>query len=425
MSINTAIAAQVDHIQKCLKECKEPANQPGQIFSQLMDAYKALNQIELRSLSFKHEIAPYEKGIQDVDCKVRQLCKKHFFGNTEKEARLQAEITEFEAKVNELKSNVVVKNILDEKFERNCESFRKEDYKKDFKDYYGTMLDNVQLLDLEYRINPELMQFIRDNCPNIQGLNLSWIDDRILSSLPKSLHYLSVKHCTGVTKEGWKSLGELSDLRSLYLYNFSREGLPQMDAESKPFVQALKRLTHLKTLYMRHLDFNRGRLHIDDSVFLSLPKELKSLEIIAHGTIQLGKNWAGGLKNLPHLETLELSFMELAGLESGLKAFLSENSPIRKLTLDKTCLRDKAAEIIAEALKVNRSLLKLELSESEIGDRGAAALAEALKVNRSLVELNLDWNKISVEGVESIKEAGKSNDTLKISAVRGSVYDLS
>ncbi len=412
MCVSTAIEAQVEQIQKCLKERKEPTNQPSQIFNRLMDAYKALNEIELRSLSFTYDIAPFEEGIQNVGCKVRKLCEEHFFGKTEKEAGLQAEITEFEAKVNELKSNVVVKNILEKEFKKHSKFFRNEGYKKDFKDYYEKMLQNVQLLDLEYRINPELMQFIRDNCPNIQGLNLSRIDDQILSSLPKNLHYLSVKHCTGMTKEGWKSLGELSDLRNLYLYNFSKEGLPQMDDESKLFVQALKRLTHLKTLYMRHLDVGRGNLHIDDSVFASLPKGLKSLEILANGVVQLGENWAGGLKNLPHLETLDFSFLNLSDLKKGLKANLRENSPIQTLTLSKVALDDEEVEIIAEALKTNRSLRKLDLSSNDISDNGAAALAKALKVNRTLIELTLDYNKIGFKGIVSIIEAVKDNNTL-------------
>ncbi|TPX57589.1 hypothetical protein PhCBS80983_g03715 [Powellomyces hirtus] len=81
---------------------------------------------------------------------------------------------------------------------------------------------------------------------------------------------------------------------------------------------------------------------------------------------------------------------------------ITEDSPVRHLSLRSTQLGDTGAKAIAEQLKVNKTLVNLNLWDNQIGKDGAEALADALRINQTLLSLSLGLNNIGDEGVSAM-----------------------
>ena len=117
------------------------------------------------------------------------------------------------------------------------------------------------------------------------------------------------------------------------------------------------------------------------------------------------------------------------------------NIILNKLNLSNIGIKDKGAEMLAEAIKVNitlqdlniscnevnsngvmaistclknnKTLCKLNISENNMGDQGAEYLAEAIQVNMKLIELDISKNCISKEGIMRIVKTCTNKRTLK------------
>ncbi|CAF1338566.1 unnamed protein product [Didymodactylos carnosus] len=85
---------------------------------------------------------------------------------------------------------------------------------------------------------------------------------------------------------------------------------------------------------------------------------------------------------------------------------------LRGQKISRSELSDGGGEALAEALKVNKTLITLHLRSNQISARAGEALAEALKVNKTLITLNLESNPIFVRGGQALAEALKVNKTL-------------
>ncbi|KAI8921122.1 hypothetical protein DFJ77DRAFT_448680 [Powellomyces hirtus] len=81
---------------------------------------------------------------------------------------------------------------------------------------------------------------------------------------------------------------------------------------------------------------------------------------------------------------------------------ITEDTPLRHLSLRSTQLGDTGAKAIAEQLKVNKTLVNLNLWDNQIGKDGAEALADALRINQTLLSLSLGLNNIGDEGVSAM-----------------------
>jgi len=92
--------------------------------------------------------------------------------------------------------------------------------------------------------------------------------------------------------------------------------------------------------------------------------------------------------SLNHLK-LTNNVVGLIGAQALALALKSENTKLKILELDNADIRNKATELLADALKSNKILEKLVLSYNKIDDVGAKALADALELNTTLKTLEL------------------------------------
>lgn len=81
---------------------------------------------------------------------------------------------------------------------------------------------------------------------------------------------------------------------------------------------------------------------------------------------------------------------------------ISNNSPIKFLSLRSNNITNKGAIALGESLKSNKNLSLLNLWNNKIGKEGAEAIADALKINQTLVGLSLSRNIIKDDGAIAI-----------------------
>jgi len=91
---------------------------------------------------------------------------------------------------------------------------------------------------------------------------------------------------------------------------------------------------------------------------------------------------------------------------------LRRNKSLQQLSLHHSFIGDIGAGHLAEALKRNESLTHLRLSNTSIGDRGAALLADALLVNTTLQVLDLEYSCIGDVGAQKLRDAAAQNRVL-------------
>ncbi|KAI8593813.1 hypothetical protein BDZ88DRAFT_101325 [Geranomyces variabilis] len=81
---------------------------------------------------------------------------------------------------------------------------------------------------------------------------------------------------------------------------------------------------------------------------------------------------------------------------------ITEDSPVRHLSLRSNKMGDAGAKALAEQLKVNKTMVSLNLWDNQIGKEGVEAIAEALKVNVTLLSLSLGMNNIGDDGASAL-----------------------
>ncbi|KAJ3161656.1 Leucine-rich repeat-containing protein 71 [Geranomyces michiganensis] len=81
---------------------------------------------------------------------------------------------------------------------------------------------------------------------------------------------------------------------------------------------------------------------------------------------------------------------------------ISEDSPVRHLSLRSNMMGDAGAKALAEQLKVNKTLVSLNLWDNQIGKEGVEAIAEALRVNQTLLSLSLGMNTVGDDGASAL-----------------------
>ena len=117
-----------------------------------------------------------------------------------------------------------------------------------------------------------------------------------------------------------------------------------------------------------------------------------------------------------HLENNEINADGCRGLA---KLLQGGDAALTKLYLDGNEIDDKGVEILAEALRRNKSLIFIDLSNNNIKGDGVAALATTLKCNATLETLHLCNNKIGDDGVAALVDALHRNTTLRELYLRG------
>jgi Ran GTPase-activating protein (RanGAP) involved in mRNA processing and transport len=94
-----------------------------------------------------------------------------------------------------------------------------------------------------------------------------------------------------------------------------------------------------------------------------------------------------------------------------------DKTPIKTLNLSKNKIGDKAAEYLAEVLKVKRTLIQLYLNDNQISNRGVQFLANALcHPKANLLKLYLHnnplINDLSVDYLVEMLRQNRSLNTL-------------
>lgn len=88
---------------------------------------------------------------------------------------------------------------------------------------------------------------------------------------------------------------------------------------------------------------------------------------------------------------------------------LVNNEHVKSLYLHNTGINPKGANLLAFALRSNRTLEHLSLNDNIIGSEGCAALAAALHENHTLISLGLTNNGITDNGAKKIVKMLKEN----------------
>ncbi|CAF1540164.1 unnamed protein product [Didymodactylos carnosus] len=134
-----------------------------------------------------------------------------------------------------------------------------------------------------------------------------------------------------------------------------------------------------------------------------------------------GKVDGGSNFNIIHVEETtppyvlcESPFDKLQCKNKRLEPELQALHSISEVKLRNLGIDEEDAQVLAKALKVNKTLTTLDLGGNQISARGGEALAEALKVNKTLTTLNLRSNQISARGDEALVEAMKLNKSLRL-----------
>ena len=153
--------------------------------------------------------------------------------------------------------------------------------------------------------------------------------------------------------------------------------------------------------------------------FIAANASLKKLKLLSNKLDFAGLELVNKqleMKSWPHIEVLDISFnyIEIPGLRSLVAALLKTPS-LTKLKLSGCKIYATGAEILAEYISspVQR-LLSLDLSFNAVQTEGAEVLAEAIKVNKTLQELNLRQNQIGPVGGEYIVNAMEFNHSLHV-----------
>ena len=146
-----------------------------------------------------------------------------------------------------------------------------------------------------------------------------------------------------------------------------------------------------KSKTVNSLDFCRNLLHKESCQYLA--EIMGDKQVITK--IQMGLNPIGD-----------------SGMEF-LMVPVKNNRRIRELHFPFCELSDRAAIVIAEAIKEKPYFTRLDLSRNKIGGEGGRALGEGLAGNKVLIELNLSNNDIGEVAVTDLCLALEGNDTMK------------
>ena len=213
------------------------------------------------------------------------------------------------------------------------------------------------------------------------------LDDHRMSCLFRGL-----KRSSSITKMG------------LYENQFSAAGVRSM----VPFLQNANNLTKLDLddNNLQSEGFNMLFRALGDSTINALHCERCDIESIEIDTKLIPRQ----LKEL-HLDGNIINADGCRGLAKLLQG--GDATALTDLYLSNNQVDYDGVEILAKALRKNKSLTTLHLCKNEIGDDGVAALAAALKSNATLLYLSLDNNKIGDDGIETLVNALHRNTTLR------------
>ncbi|GAM27187.1 hypothetical protein SAMD00019534_103620, partial [Acytostelium subglobosum LB1] len=134
----------------------------------------------------------------------------------------------------------------------------------------------------------------------------------------------------------------------------------------------------------------------------------------------IGKVMAKSLNFNHSLKVLDLSHTKLG--HSGILDFVAglgnNRITLESLSLNDTCLQDRGAQHLADALASNVTLKQLYLNTNGIGKDGCTALAKALKRNSTLRLLHIGYNAIGHKGLKALAKCLKWNRALQELSVR-------
>ncbi|XP_062512145.1 NLR family CARD domain-containing protein 3-like [Corticium candelabrum] len=153
-------------------------------------------------------------------------------------------------------------------------------------------------------------------------------------------------------------------------------------------------------------------------------KPMKYLGIRQHGITDLGVSvLTQGIRDSPGVYSLSLQGNGIT--QSGasvLARFIKETDTLKSIDLGENGIGDEGAIVLAQALCVNRTVHHVNLKACGVGDGGAMRFAEALynaPDTRGLQILILDFNnKVGDAAVEMIAQALKTNRTVKVLSVK-------
>lgn len=103
---------------------------------------------------------------------------------------------------------------------------------------------------------------------------------------------------------------------------------------------------------------------------------------------------------------------------------IQQNSHVKYLEIQCSCLDDKSAKIIADFLLTNKSLVKLDLSCNHFKNEGAIILAEALKINNTLEYLDLSGCNIGNNGRDILMTIASNKMNVKFLDLTHNIEDL-
>ncbi|KAL0230934.1 hypothetical protein GEMRC1_010339 [Eukaryota sp. GEM-RC1] len=166
--------------------------------------------------------------------------------------------------------------------------------------------------------------------------------------------------------------------------------------------------SHFKT------DVHSIFLHVyesfDIATFSSLSSITSGLEVLIKSDNNLAFLDTSSPLFFPNLTRLHVRVER--SLFATLTDFLTVNSTLIEINLEKNSLEDEGARALAKALKYNSTISVINLSHNSIGVDGVCALAEALVVNSTLTKINLWNNVIGALGAIILAEALKVNSII-------------
>jgi Ran GTPase-activating protein (RanGAP) involved in mRNA processing and transport len=279
----------------------------------------------------------------------------------------------------------------------------------------------------QYSVNgdwDEELKRIKENDPDVTVFDEDWIQD--------------------LTDDGLEQLGkDIANNTHLDYVNLSHDAIN--DHKMSFLFRGLNRSSSIK-----HLNLNNNQLSVAAIrgmvPFLQNANNLTKLDLDENNLQSEGFNVMFKALSDSPIEQLRCAYCDIKSIEIDTKQIPRQ---LKKLFLqgniinadgcrglaklleggDATALTDlylsnnqvdyDGVEILAKALRKNKSLTDLDLKNNKIGSDGVAALATALKSNTTLETLHLCNNKIGDDGVAALVVALRRNTTLRELYLRG------